>query len=83
MVTQYDVEIWKRIEAALGKQLEEYPTEKDEVMVFKTRVDEAQRCAVMEMKSLHADRGTKGAVLKGRRPKGGKRDRSEMDREEG
>ena len=83
MVTQYDVEIWKRIEAALGKQLDEYPTEKDEVMVFKTRVDEAQRHAVKEMKNLHEDRGNKGAVLKGRRSKGGKRDRSEMDREEG
>ena len=83
MVTQYDVEIWKRIEAALGKQLEEYPTEKDEVMVFKARVDEAQRHAVKEMKNLHEDRGKKGAVLKGRRPKGGKRDRAEMDREEG
>ena len=83
MVTQYDVEIWTRIEAALGKKLKEYPTEKEEVMVFKTRVDEAQRHAVKEMKNLHEDRGKKGAVLKGRRPKGGKRDRSEMDREEG
>ena len=83
MVTQYDVEIWKRIEAALGKQLEEYSTEKDEVMLFKTRVDEAQRHAVKEMKNLHEGRGKKGAILRGRRPKGGKRDRSDMDIEEG
>lgn len=83
VVTQYEVEIWFRIEAALGKKLEEYATEKDEVMVFKPRVEEAQRHAAKEMKNLHEDRGKKGAILKGRRPKGGKRDRSEMDREEG
>lgn len=85
LVTQYDVEIWLRIETALGKKQKEYPTVKDEVMVFKPRVEEAQRHARNEMKNLHDDRGNKGSVLKGRRPaKGGqKRDRSEMDREEG
>jgi len=35
------------------------------------------------MKNLHEDRGKKGAVLKGRRPKDRKRGRDEMDREEG
>ncbi|KAJ8060993.1 hypothetical protein OCU04_010071 [Sclerotinia nivalis] len=83
-VTQYDVEIWMRIEAALGKKQEEYQTVKDEVMVFKPRVEEAQRHARNEMKNLHEDRGKKGAVLKGRRPaNGAKRGRDEMDREEG
>lgn len=85
LVTQYDIEIWLRIETALGKKQKDYPLVKDEVMVFKPRVEEAQRHARNEMKSLHDDRGNKGSVLKGRRPaKGGqKRDRSEMDREEG
>ncbi|MCJ1253185.1 ribosomal RNA processing protein [Lignoscripta atroalba] len=86
-VTQYDVEIWQRIEAALGKQLKEYETEKDEVMVLGERVSEAQRAAIREMKDLHEKRGTKGATLRGRKPgggvKGGKRGRDEMDREEG
>lgn len=83
-VTQYDVEIWMRIEAALGKKQDEYQTVKDEVMVFKARVEEAQRHARNEMKNLHEDRGKKGAVLKGRRPaKGTKRGRDDMDREEG
>ena len=84
-VTQYDVEIWMRIEAALGEKQEEYKTVKEEVMVFKARVEEAQRHARNEMKNLHEDRGKKGAVLKGRRPaKGGnKRGRDDMDREEG
>ena len=85
VVTQYDVEIWLRIEAALGKKQNEYDYDKEEVMVFKARVEEAQRHARNEMKNLHEDRGKKGSVLKGRRPKGGdkKRGRDEMDREEG
>jgi ATP-dependent RNA helicase DDX47/RRP3 len=86
LVTQYDVEVWLRIEAALGKKQKEHETVKEEVMVFKARVEEAQRHARNEMKNLHEDRGKKGATLKGRRPaKGtnGKRSRDEMDREEG
>lgn len=52
--------------------------------MFKARVEEAQRAARNEMKNLHADRGKKGAVLKGRRPaNGGKRGRDDMDKEEG
>lgn len=78
------MEIFKRIEAALGERQSEYPTEKDEVFVFKTRVEEAQREARNEMKNLHADRGKKGAVLKGRQRSGGaKRSRDEMDAEQG
>ncbi|KAG9233436.1 P-loop containing nucleoside triphosphate hydrolase protein [Amylocarpus encephaloides] len=84
IVTQYDVEIWLRIEAALGEKQDEYKPDKEEVMVFKARVEEAQRHARNEMKNLHEDRGKKGSVLKGRRPaKGGKRGRDDMDREEG
>jgi ATP-dependent RNA helicase DDX47/RRP3 len=85
LVTQYDAEIWLRIEAALGKKLKQDNPEKDEIMVFKPRVEEAQRHAKNEMKNLHEDRGKKGSVLKGRRPKGGdrKRGRDEMDKEEG
>lgn len=86
LVTQYDVEIWQRIETALGKKLDEYQTEKAEVMLFGQTVNEAQREAIRKMKDLHEKRGTPGATLKGRRPKGGKggrRGRDEMDREEG
>lgn len=86
LITQYDVEIWQRIEAVLGKKLKEYETEKDEVMVLGERVSEAQRVAVKEMKDLHEKRGTKGATLRGRKPgivKGGRRTRDDMDREEG
>lgn len=85
-VTQYDVELWQRVEAALGRKLKEYETEREEVLVWGDRVSEAQRVAIREMKDLHEKRGGKGATLRGRKPKslgGGKRGRDEMDREEG
>lgn len=77
-VTQYDVEIWLRIEGALGKKLKEYELEKDEVMVLAERVGEAQRQAIMEMKNFGEKRGTKAKKF-GK----GKRSRDEMDQEEG
>lgn len=85
-VTQYDVEVWLRIEHALGKKLKEYESVKEEVMVLAERVGEAQRSAVQEMKILHEDRGKKGATMRGRRPggkSGAKRNHDDMDREEG
>lgn len=81
LVTQYDIELWLRIEGALGKKLDEYEAEKDEVMVLADRVAEAQRQAITEMKDLHEKRGTRGATLKGRRSN--RRSRDEMDQEEG
>lgn len=85
LVTQYDFEVWQRIEKSLGKKMDVYETVKDEVMLFKLRVEDAQRHAITEMKKLHEDRdrGAKGRVLQGRRSKPGKRDREGMDREEG
>lgn len=78
-VTQYDVEIWLRIENALGKKIEEESIPKDEVMVLMERVGEAQREAVKEMKNIHDARGRSRPG----RGHGGKRRRDEMDREEG
>ena len=85
MITQYDVEVWQRIEHALGKKIAGYETSKDEVMLLGETVGEAQRAAVKEMKKLHEHRGSKGAVLRGRRPAGqrkAKRGIDDMDREE-
>ncbi|TDZ39266.1 ATP-dependent rRNA helicase RRP3 [Colletotrichum spinosum] len=84
LVTQYDLEIYLRIEAALGKKLIEYPTQKDEVMVFQNRVEEAQRHARIEMKNLMESKGgKKGSSFKGGM-KGPKRRRHDnMDAEEG
>lgn len=80
IVTQYDVEVYQRIEAAMGKKLDAYPTEKDEVMAFQNRVEEAQRHARMEMKALFESRNQKGM----RRGKStAKRARDEMDKDDG
>ena len=86
LVTQYDVEIWQRIETALGKKLEEYETQKDEVLVFGERVNDAQREAIRKMQDLHGKRGLPGATLRGRKSmkvRGVRNGRDEMDREEG
>ncbi|XP_068915880.1 ATP-dependent RNA helicase DDX47 [Tenebrio molitor] len=56
-VTQYDVELYQRIEQLIGKQLPLYKTEEDEVMVLQERVAESQRIAKMEMKDLGDKKG--------------------------
>ncbi|RMZ75192.1 hypothetical protein DV738_g5613, partial [Chaetothyriales sp. CBS 135597] len=87
LVTQYDVELWLRIEAALGRKLDERNTVKEEVMVLNERVSEAQRVAAVEMKELQENRGKKGATLRHKRTKGGvadsgRRRKDDMDRGE-
>lgn len=78
IVTQFDFEVWLRTEHSLGKQLPEYKTEKDEVMVLSERVAEASRQATIEMKSFDEKRGGKGKKFRK-----GKRSRDDMDQEEG
>lgn len=56
-VTQYDVELYQRIEHLIGKQLPLYPTEEEEVLVLQERVAEAQRIAKVEMKDLEEKKG--------------------------
>lgn len=46
-VTQYDVELYQRIEQLISKQLPLYPTEEEEVMLLQERVSEAQRIVKM------------------------------------
>lgn len=50
MVTQYDVEVYQRLEALLGKKLEEYKLDEETVLVLLERVNEAQRLASRELK---------------------------------
>lgn len=59
MVTQYDVELYQRIEHLLGKQLPKFETEEDEVMALQERVGEAQRTAKLELKDIEDKRGSK------------------------
>ncbi|XP_035226507.1 probable ATP-dependent RNA helicase DDX47 [Stegodyphus dumicola] len=51
-VTQYDVELYQKIESLIDKKLPLYPTVTEEVMVLLDRVTEAQLFANKEMKEL-------------------------------
>lgn len=81
LVTQYDIELYKRIEATLGKKLQEYPAEKEEVMAFQARVEEAQRHTWAELKPMLDGNKKGGGNFKNRRRE--KRGRDNMDREDG
>ncbi|XP_053609406.1 ATP-dependent RNA helicase DDX47 [Plodia interpunctella] len=59
-VSQYDVELYQRIEQLIGKQLPLYACEESEVMVLQERVAEAQRLTNIEMKELSDKKSTKG-----------------------
>ncbi|KAI4711177.1 ribosomal RNA processing protein [Alternaria sp. Ai002NY15] len=87
-VTQYDLEIWLRIENALGKKIPEEAINKDEAMMYAERVGDAQRIAVREMKDYHEQRGSRGGRggrggSRGGRGGGRGRGRDTMDTEEG
>merc|ERR1712080_639334 len=51
-VTQYDVELYQRIEQLIDKKLPLHPTVEDEVMLLVERVTEAQRYAKMELRDM-------------------------------
>lgn len=51
-VTQYDVELYQRIEQLIGKKLPLYPTVEEEVLLLMERVTEAQRYAKMELREI-------------------------------
>jgi ATP-dependent RNA helicase DDX47/RRP3 len=81
------LELFLRIEAALQMKMEQYNVEKDQVLLLQEHVGEAQREAILKMKSLHEKRGPKGkgGGKNAWGVKGGKiekKSRGEMDREE-
>ncbi|KAK2805616.1 ribosomal RNA processing protein [Emmonsiellopsis sp. PD_5] len=51
-VTQYDVEVWGRIEDALGKGLDELKMTKNEAMMFAERVGKAGRIAELQIAAV-------------------------------
>ena len=65
LVTQYDVELLQRIEAAIGKKLAEFPgaNDREMVMLLSERVGEAQRAAIRELQ----EKGLGGAGGAGKR----------------
>lgn len=50
VVTQYDVEVYQRLEGLLGKKLDECKLDEETVLVLLERVNEAQRLATRELK---------------------------------
>ncbi|KIY50983.1 DEAD-domain-containing protein [Fistulina hepatica ATCC 64428] len=49
-VTQYDVEFFKRIEHVVGKEMDLWPTDKEEITLLRERVNEAARLAAQELR---------------------------------
>ena len=88
LVTQYDLECYLRIETAIGKKLDQYHVEKEQVLLLQERVGEAQREAILKMKALHEKRDGYGSKKKGGKnvwgAKSGRveKNRDDMDREE-
>ncbi|KAF9975421.1 ribosomal RNA processing protein [Actinomortierella ambigua] len=77
LVTQYDVEIYQRIEQALDKKLEAYEVDKEAIMLLQERVAEAQRFAIQELKEQHLSRGKSGRGGKKRQFNADDRDRDD------
>lgn len=60
LVTQYDVELIQRIEQVIGKKMELWPTDDQEVALLKERVNEAGRIAAAEMREQALSGNNKG-----------------------
>lgn len=75
LVTQYDVELVQRIEGVIGKKMELWPTDKEEVALLRERVDDAGRLAANELK----DQAKNGHGRKRRRDEGNDRDNQDRD----
>merc|ERR1719296_169294 len=87
MVTQYDVEVYQRLEHLLGTRLPECKLAEEEVLLLLERVNEAQRLATREVKEQLSNRdgNRKGRNKGGRYNDGGDGDgesaiRGEMKR---
>ena len=83
IVSQYEIELFQRIEQALGMKMEVYPVEKEEVMTLKPRIEEAQRQAKNEMKDMvFGDRrggaGDRRSKKASHRRRGDDRDKEEV-----
>merc|ERR1712062_29402 len=64
-VSQYDVELYQRIEHLLGKQLPLYPTEESEVLLLTDRVNEANALARQQYKEMEDKRQSNKKRKKG------------------
>ena len=60
LVTQYDVELIQRIEQVIGKKMELWPTDDQEIALSKERVNEAGRIAAAELREQALNGNNKG-----------------------
>merc|ERR1712232_340239 len=74
MVTQYDVEVYQRLEVLLGKKLPEYKLDEEIVLILHERVSDAQRLATRELKEQLAN-----GIDRRRRKKGSNKDIDDAD----
>ncbi|KAK9513031.1 hypothetical protein O3M35_001313 [Rhynocoris fuscipes] len=58
-VTQYDIELYQRIEQLIGKKLPLYETQDEEVLGLEERVAEAKRTATEQLKDMLESKSTK------------------------
>lgn len=58
IVTQYDVELYQRIESLLGTKLESFPASEAAALMLSQRVGEAARLASLSMKEQADNKGT-------------------------
>lgn len=79
LVTQYDVELVLRIEQVIGKKMELWAVDKEEVALLRERVDEAGRLAATEIRE-QGIKGGHGKKRKRDREEGGGKD--DMDRDD-
>jgi ATP-dependent RNA helicase DDX47/RRP3 len=58
MVSQYDVEVMLRLESVLGRSLELYATDEEEIALLRERVEEAGRHAANQLRDEAKTKGT-------------------------
>ena len=57
IVTQYDVELIQRIEGVIGKKMDDWIVDKDEINLLRERVDEAGRLTARELRDIEGSKG--------------------------
>lgn len=79
MVTQYDIELIHRIEKVVGKKMDLWPTDKDEIALLRERVEEASRLAVNELKDQAMSKNGAGWKKRRREDREGGTDSRDRD----
>jgi len=71
-VTQYDIELYQRIEHLLGRKLDVYPANEEAAMLLAHRVAEAQRMAAMDLRDADDGGGEAAGAGGGRHRRRGR-----------